>query len=119
MFLTTDSKAPDAVIVVILDDLVGLALVAEIVLVEDYQLLFLVLLYDQVEFWVSAAVGDTGIADLHEDVHLVRVLFDQTKGLLHVAWEPVYVVFEVLDHVHFRHQLSLITTTERIVLEQS
>ena len=114
MFLTADSKTPDAVIIVVLDYLVGLALVAEIIFVEDYQLLLLVLFDDEVKFWVSAAVGNTGIADLHEDVHLVGVFFDQTKGLLHVTREPVYVVFEVLYHVHFGHQLSLITTTEGV-----
>lgn len=100
MFLTADSEAPNAIIIIILDDFIGLALVTEIVLVEDYQLLLLVLLDDEIEFRVSAAVGDTCVADLHEDVDLVCVFLDKTKGLLHVAGEPVYVVFEVLDDVH-------------------
>lgn len=112
MFLAADSKASYSVIVVILNDLVGLALVAKIVLVEYYQLLFLVFFDDKVEFRVSAAIRNAGVSDLHENVHLVRVLFDQAKGLLHVAREPVYVIFEVLYHIHFGHQLSLITTIE-------
>lgn len=100
MFLTANSKALNPVIVIILDDLICLALVAKIVLVEDYQLLLLVLLYDEIELRVSAAVWNTCVSDLHEDVDFVCVFFDKTKGLLHVAGEPVDVIFEVLDYVH-------------------
>ena len=106
MLLTADREAPDAIIVIVLDDLIGLALVTEIVLVEDNQLLLLVLLNDQIELRVSAAVWNAGVADLHEDVHLVGVFFDEPKSLLHVAGEPIDVVFEVLDHVHLDTQLS-------------
>ena len=78
MFLAADGEALDSVAVVVLDDLVGFGSVAEVVLVEDDQLLLLVPLDDQVELGVSAAVGDPGVADLHEDVHFVRVLLDQS-----------------------------------------
>ena len=78
MFLAADGEALDSVVVVVLDDLVGFGSVAEVVLVEDDQLLLLVPLDDQVELGVSAAVGDPGVADLHEDVDFVRVLLDQS-----------------------------------------
>jgi hypothetical protein len=78
VFLAADGEALDSVVVVVLDDLVGFGSVAEVVLVEDDQLLLLVPLDDQVELGVSAAVGDPGVADLHEDVDFVRVLLDQS-----------------------------------------
>lgn len=78
MFLAADGEALDSVVIVVLDDLVGFGSIAEIVLIEDDQLLLLVSLDDQVELRVSAAVGDPGVADLHEDVHFVRALFDQS-----------------------------------------
>ncbi len=79
MFLAADREALDSVVIVILDDLVGFGSIAEIVLIEDDQLLLLVPLDDQVELWVSAAVGDPGVADLNEDVEFVRVLLDHSN----------------------------------------
>jgi hypothetical protein len=100
MVLTADGKAANTVIVIVLNDLVGLGSIAQVVLVEDYQLLLLIALDDEVELGVATAVGDAGIPDLHKDIHLMRVLFDQPQGLLHVSRKPVDVVLEVLDDVH-------------------
>jgi hypothetical protein len=79
VFLAADREALDSVVIVVLDDLVGFGSIAEILLIEDDQLLLLVSLDYQAELWVSAAVGDPGVADLHEDVDFVRALLDHSN----------------------------------------
>jgi hypothetical protein len=74
--LRTHCKTPYSVVIVILYDFVGLGSITEIVFVEDYQLLLLASFDNQIELRVSTAVWNTGISDLHEDVDLVRALFD-------------------------------------------
>jgi hypothetical protein len=100
MIFGADSKTLDSVIIIILDNSISFDFVTEIVLVENYNFLLLVLLYYLVELGVAAAVGNPCISDLQEDVHLVAVLLDQPQSLLHVPWEPVYVVFQVCNYLH-------------------
>jgi hypothetical protein len=98
--LAAHGEAFDAVVVVVLDDLVCFLRVAEVVFVEDDEFLFLVIFYYAVKFWVAAAVGDAGVSDLHEDVHFVGVLFHHSQGFLHVARKPIYVVFQRFYDIH-------------------
>ena len=93
MFLTANSKTPYAVVIVILDNFISLDCIAEIVLIEHDQLLLLIPLDNVVKLRVSAAIRNPCIANLHKDVHLVRVLFDQSQRLLHVTRKPVYMLF--------------------------
>lgn len=92
MFLRADCEALESIVIVILDNLISLGCVAQIIFVENDYLFFLVLLNYQVEFRITAAVWDPCISNLYEDIYLVAILFDLPQGLLHVSWEPVYMV---------------------------
>jgi hypothetical protein len=100
VILAAYCKATYPVIVIILDNLIGFALVAEIVLVEDDDLLLLVLLDDEVEFRIATAIRNACIPDLHKNIDLMRIFLDDSQGLLHMAWKPVDVVFQMLYYVH-------------------
>lgn len=76
VFLRADCETFEAIVIVILDNFVGLCRVAQVIFVENYYLIFLIFLDYQVKLRVTAAVWNPCISNLYEDVYLLTVLLD-------------------------------------------
>ena len=100
MFLSTNSKTLNSIVVVVLYYFISLRSVAHIVFIEYDHLFLLILLYYQVELRVSTAVWNSSIPYLYKYVHLISVLLYHSQSLVHMSREPINVLLQRRYHSH-------------------
>lgn len=78
--------------IVVIDDLLGAGLIAQVELVKDYDFFLLSLPDYGIELGVASRVGQPSVPDLQEDINIGRLLLKFFQSLVHVPWEPVYLI---------------------------